>query len=232
MRQSESLNELATALAKAQGAIENASKSADNPYYKSKYSDLASVREAIRIPLAENLLSIIQLPTVSMETQTIEVDTMLIHGSGQFIAESLTLPAIRISYDRDSGEEQRTFDAQTVGSALTYARRYGLMAILNLAAEDDDGNAVASEPKKSGKAAPAKAAQKPTDNELAAAGFAADGGLESLRKWWQGLPLVDRDKFDPEPLKQRAIKADAAKVAGANPTTGELPAEALQPSNG
>ena len=228
MRQSESLNELATALAKAQGAIENASKSADNPYYKSKYSDLASVREAIRIPLAENLLSIIQLPTVSLETQTIAVDTMLIHGSGQFIAESLTLPAVRISYDRDSGEEQRTFDAQTVGTALTYARRYGLMAILNLAAEDDDGNAVA----KSGKATPAKAVKKPTDDELAAAGLAADGGLESLRKWWQSLPLVDRDKFDPEPLKQRAIKADAAKVAGANPTTGELPAETLQPANG
>lgn len=119
--------ELATALAKAQGAMESASKSNINPHFKSKYADLASVREAMREPFAANGLSVVQgLRTVN---GGIEVETILFHASGQSIRETLMVPTPR-------------FDAQGLGSAATYGRRYGLMAIAGLASEDDDGNAV------------------------------------------------------------------------------------------
>jgi ERF superfamily len=123
---SENIAELVTALAKAQGAIENASKGAVNPHFKSSYATLADIREAIREPLAENGLSIVQgLRTVN---GGIEVETVLFHASGQSIRETLAMQAGRGT-------------PQDIGSASSYARRYGVMAMLGLAAEDDDGNA-------------------------------------------------------------------------------------------
>lgn len=123
---SENISELVTALAKAQGAIENATKASVNPHFKSNYADLASIREAIRAPLSENGLSIVQgLRTVQ---GALEVETVLFHNSGQSIREVLTVPLGRP-------------DPQSMGSAATYGRRYALMALLGLASEDDDGNA-------------------------------------------------------------------------------------------
>jgi hypothetical protein len=123
---SENIAELVTALAKAQGAIENASKSSINPHFKSSYADLASIREAIREPLSENGLSIVQ--GLRTGQGALEVETILFHNSGQSIRETLTVPLGRP-------------DPQSMGSAATYGRRYALMALLGLASEDDDGNA-------------------------------------------------------------------------------------------
>jgi len=130
MLKSESLNELAAALAKAQGQMEGAKKDADNPFFKSKYADLASVVEAIRGPFAEHGLSYAQLPT-PREGEEVAVETMLMHSSGQWMVSLTVVPVSKK-------------DAQGYGSALTYARRYGLQAIAGVAAEDDDGNAAAS----------------------------------------------------------------------------------------
>ena len=134
MVMSEQINELATALAKAQGQMEGAKKDSENPFFKSKYADLAAVVEAIRGPFAEHGLAYVQLPE-ACEGEAVAVTTLLLHSSGQWVSSRTVVPVSKA-------------DAQGVGSALTYARRYGLQAIAGVAAEDDDGNrAVEAAPK-------------------------------------------------------------------------------------
>jgi ERF superfamily len=119
---SEQVNELAAALAKAQGAMSSAAMNKVNPHFKSKYADLASVFDAARKPLSDNGLAV---------TQTIDgpdLVTRLLHTSGQWLESKYPLPV--------------TARPQEMGSALTYARRYSLSAIIGIAAdEDDDANA-------------------------------------------------------------------------------------------
>jgi len=134
MTHSESLNELAVALAKAQGAIKGATRDADNPYFKSKYADLASVWDACRKALSDNGLSVVQTP--STEGAQIAVTTLLLHTSGQWIRDTLALTA------KDEGP-------QAAGSAITYARRYALASFVGVAPEDDDGEG--AEGRKDGK---------------------------------------------------------------------------------
>lgn len=126
---SSEIAELATALAKAQGAMDSATKGNINPHFKSRYADLAAVRDAMREPFAANGLSVVQgLRTVQ---GGIEVETVLFHASGQSIRETLMVPVARM-------------DAQSLGSGATYGRRYALMSMIGLASEDDDGNAVSA----------------------------------------------------------------------------------------
>jgi len=128
MNKSEQINELATALAKAQGQMGGATKDSTNPHYNSRYADLASVVEAIRGPFAEHGLSFVQLPSPS-EKQEVLIETVLLHNSGQWISNLVAMPVTKA-------------DAHGVKSAGTYARRMGLEAISGVAAvEDDDGNA-------------------------------------------------------------------------------------------
>jgi hypothetical protein len=117
-------------LTKAQRDIESVRKNAINPFLKSKYADLASIVEAIKEPLAENELSYSQFPI--SEGNQIGTETILIHSSGEWISGSFLLP-------QKPGKEGLT--PQTAGSSLTYARRYSIMGILGLSAEDDDGHA-------------------------------------------------------------------------------------------
>ena len=94
MNTSEEIHELATALSKAQGEIEDAAKGAENPYYKSKYADLAAVRGVIREPLAKNGLSIVQNPATVQGG--VEVETILLHSSGQYMSSKLFMPVAKI----------------------------------------------------------------------------------------------------------------------------------------
>jgi hypothetical protein len=125
MEKSEQINELAGALTKAQGMMKGAAKSADNPFFKSKYADLSSCWEAIREPFSANGLSIAQLTEQSPDM--VVVETILMHSSGQWIGSKLSMKPVKT-------------DPQSIGSCLTYARRYGLCAITGIAPEDDDGN--------------------------------------------------------------------------------------------
>ena len=127
MQRSESIKELATALAKAQATIEGAIKSANNPHLKSNYADLSDVWDAVREPLTANGLSIAQFPRAA-EGGGVEVETMLMHTSGEFMSDVLKLPVSKP-------------DAQGFGSAITYARRYALSALASVAPVDDDSNA-------------------------------------------------------------------------------------------
>jgi hypothetical protein len=132
MEKSESITELATALAKAQGDMKGALKDSSNPFYKSKYSDLASVWHAIGAPFSKNGLSVVQT-TDETEKGTI-LKTMLLHSSGEWMMGSILVKPVKA-------------DPQGLGSALTYYRRYALAAIAGVYSEDDDGNAASGKDK-------------------------------------------------------------------------------------
>lgn len=130
MQMSGSTKELATALAKAQAEIKGAIKDANNPFFKSKYADLSSVVEAIKVPFSKNGLSYVQAVQPSNKDEVC-VETYILHSSGEWLGCGIL--AVPVS----------KADAQGYGSALTYARRYGLSAAAGVAPEDDDGNAAA-----------------------------------------------------------------------------------------
>ena len=119
--------ELSAAMAKAFAQIEGAVKGKTNPAFRSKYADLAAVTDAIKPALAEHGLWYRQV--LHPVESGVCVETIIHHASGQWMAcGPLHLPASKQ-------------DAQGYGSALTYARRYSLMAAFAVPAEDDDGNA-------------------------------------------------------------------------------------------
>jgi hypothetical protein len=130
MTTSESIAALAAALAKAQAVMGGAKKDTANPFFKSKYADLASCWEAARSALPAQGLCIIQTTRQSDKDEVVVI-TRLAHESGEWIEGELALPVSKA-------------DAQGYGSALTYARRYGLCAVVGIAPEDDDGNAAAA----------------------------------------------------------------------------------------
>lgn len=133
MLKSEQINELAKALAKAQADIEKARKSSKNPHYKSSYADLSDIIDACRDALSENGLSVSQWPDVIEGEKGLT--SILMHTSGQWI--SSFFPFII---------EKPTM--QGMGSAITYAKRYALSAIVGIAETDDDGNEAEKYPAK------------------------------------------------------------------------------------
>lgn len=130
MKTSDSIKELATALAKAQATMAGAKKDSTNPHFRSKYADLASIWEACRDALTSNGIAVVQMTRATAEEAVI-VETRLMHSSGEWIEGELLVPVTKA-------------DAQGFGSALTYARRYSLAAAVGVAPEDDDGAAAAA----------------------------------------------------------------------------------------
>lgn len=126
------MKEIAAALVKAQKGFSPALKTATNPHFKSKYADLAACVEAVVDSLNNNGIYLLQQSHECNDGVTVE--TTFIHESGETLsAGKLHVPATKQ-------------DAQGYGSALTYARRYSLMAACGMAPEDDDGNAAAKKP--------------------------------------------------------------------------------------
>ena len=198
MRTSEQINEIAAALAKAQGAIEGAVKGSLNPHFKNKYADLASVWEACRKPLADNGLSVVQ--TTGIIDGSAVLITQLLHSSGESI-QGVT-PLLM-------GKQ----DMQALGSAITYARRYGLAAIVGVAPEDDDGQAAAQ---------PSVAALtdrvKPAGYDEWVLDFeaAADNGRAALGEAWQKAKAEYRQYYSAtvsnETREKLRSKAEAVAV--------------------
>lgn len=118
-------SKIAEALNKAQATMTGAKKDKANVFFKSRYADLASVFEAIRDAFAENGLSISQPMDVLENGRTVLI-TRLMHTSGETIVSRMLLPDIQ--------------DPQKMGAAITYYRRFSLMSIAGIPAEDDDGN--------------------------------------------------------------------------------------------
>lgn len=116
--------ELFAALAKAQNAVENATKGSINPHFKNRYADLAEVLNTVRPVFSSYGLSIIQNP--AFDGSLVSVHTALCHESGGYVtAIASCVPA--------------KADAQGVGAATTYLRRYSLASVTGVAQEDDDG---------------------------------------------------------------------------------------------
>lgn len=197
MTHSEQIKDIATALAKAQAEIEGAKKDSTNPHFKSSYADLASVWDACRKALTGNGLSVVQGP-VSDEGR-VGVTTMLMHSSGQWLESTFFM---RPTKD----------DPQGAGSALTYARRYALAAMVGVAPEDDDGNAASEKP--SGKpVAVAQQAPKGYADWLTDLEAVADEGTQALQKSWKASNVALRDHLTKTNNKAwEVIKARAAKV--------------------
>lgn len=133
--------DLMGALAKAQGSMAGAVKDSSNPFFKSKYADLASVWDACRQPLALNGLSISQM--TNFVGEEICLVTILGHSSGQWIKSVTPLPL-----------EKR--DPQTLGKCITYCRRYALAAMVGVYQEDDDAESITDHSKKPVAAQPSK----------------------------------------------------------------------------
>lgn len=122
MEKSESITKIADALCKFQGSMNGIKKDASNPFFKSRYASLGAIIEDTREPLSKNGLSYAQFPTGEYGLETI-----LMHTSGEWI---------KAKYDMKPVDQK----PQSLGSALTYQRRYALCAILGLQVEDDDAN--------------------------------------------------------------------------------------------
>jgi len=183
------IGELAAALAKAQGEMEGAAKSADNPFFKSKYADLSAVWSAARKALSTNNLAVIQ--TTEPTEDRVVVVTTLAHASGQWIRGKLSMRPVKS-------------DPQGVGSCITYARRYALAAMVGVAPEDDDGNAASG---KTDKPRPPVDAKVKQTLEKAAA-----KGMKPLEEAWNGLTKEQRATMsaDLPGLKEAAGVADRA----------------------
>tara|TARA_R110001606_G_scaffold321966_1_gene468897 strand:- start:96 stop:653 length:558 start_codon:yes stop_codon:yes gene_type:complete len=141
MKQSDTIANLAAAMAAAQSEMGAAIKGSTNPFLKNKYADLGSVIDAVKAPFAAHGLSYVQFP-VSGEN-AVGVATRLMHSSGEWLEQEYFIPLGKM-------------DAQAAGSAITYARRYALQSIAGIPAEEDDGHAAAQSAPKVITAAQAK----------------------------------------------------------------------------
>ena len=164
--QSESIAALAAALSKAQADITGALKDSSNPFFKSKYADLASCWDACRKQLAANGLAVIQ--TTNTTDAGVVLVTTLAHSSGEWIRG--VLPVVT----KDSGP-------QAQGSGITYARRYALAAIVGLAQIDDDAEA-----------AQARAKPPMAHDPVVVASIAAVYSTDALSKLWNRLTVEQR----------------------------------------
>lgn len=178
MTTSENIAEIAAALAKAQAEMGNAHLNKTNPHFKSRYADLAAIRDAVVPALAKNDIAIIQ-PTDIIEGQLVVVTT-LVHKSGQFISGIFPVSA------------SANATAQQIGSAVTYARRYSIAAMVGIAAEeDDDGNAAETIPRQPAKVQAVKTAEKsdPFKAFFAKPSYAFNKPTagEWVKAWWTAV---------------------------------------------
>lgn len=198
--QSDSIKELASALAKAQGKITGALKDSANPFFKSKYADLASVWDACRAALSENGLAVAQFP--ESDEKGLAVVTIIAHSSGEWMRSRLHLTP-------------KDDTPQAAGSAITYGRRYALAAAVGVAQIDDDGNAASGkkdEPEKKWDRKDTDKAKKHAQRIIEASA----AGKDVMEIWNE---CTDDQEFAsavwsslPAPLKN-FIKDEKAKVA-------------------
>jgi hypothetical protein len=127
MVMSQSINKVAAALVAAQSEMESAFKGSKNPFFKSSFADLNSVREACQPVLNKHKVAVLQ-PVIQKDGKSF-VRTLLLHESGEYYGSDTEILTTKQN------------DPQAYGSGISYARRYGLQALVNLGASDDDGEA-------------------------------------------------------------------------------------------
>jgi hypothetical protein len=198
---SPTIGKLAEALAKAQLKFDAVIKDSANPAYHSKYADLATVIGATQPHLAAEGLSIIQMPHAEFgdgDAKILTLTTLMAHSSGEWLSSDLKLPAMM----------RERFDAQSVGSAITYGRRYAWAAMTGVAQEDDDGNKASGIGTK-------EAAQEVGKQQLRKAAARAGNDAVVLTEWndvlavsGEGGLAILKSECDPDALKEIGFKKD------------------------
>jgi len=183
MNKSDTIKNLALSLHKAQSEMAGATKGAANPFFKSKYANLEEVIKVVKDAFSPNGLSFVQFP-ISGEG-TAGVETIILHESGEFISNEFLLKCSKS-------------DPQGMGSAITYARRYGLQSACGIPSEDDDGNAAS---------APAPTKPEMTKKQ-AVESLAAAKNVKSLVAAWDAIPInlkQDADVAERKDLRKSEL---------------------------
>lgn len=201
MQRSESIADIAAALALAQAEIENATKNAANPHFRSRYADLAEVLNTARPVLAKHGIAVVQ--STSYADKLVHVDTLLTHKSGQWLESHASAPI---------GKD----DVQGVGSVTTYLRRYSLAAMVGIAQEDDDGeSAVRSPPQKAAPVQPAEVKPRKRVASPAAKAKAKELLRAEMLTHLDGVSSPSPDLPDHELLALRVLMQQRrAEIAG------------------
>jgi hypothetical protein len=174
MNTSDQINELAAALAKAQGVMRPALKTGKNPRFGA-FADMSDCWQACREPLAANGIAVLQSPETTAEGN-VSVTTRLIHTSGQWAETTLSAQPAK-------------HDAQSIGSTVTYLRRYTLAAMVGIVADDDDGESASRRepPKPTQDRSPSPKGHHPSweDDRRRFCAWAGDQGTgyDGLRDW-------------------------------------------------
>jgi hypothetical protein len=212
-RQSTAVDQLATALAKAQAEFQAAPKGAVNPHLGTRYADLSAIIQASRGPLAANGLSVVQRVATAyapdLSSGTVTVSTTLLHASGQWVANGdLSLPVLPAQ--RKGGDREKQVTPQSVAAVITYARRFDWASLVGVAVGDDDAHGVPQP--QTERRGPARAGRPPGDN-VARLAFGP----------MKGTPVTE---LTDEALDATLALAEA-KLAEAeqqtDPATGEVP---------
>lgn len=189
MDKSEEIDKLAIALAKFQGSLEQPSLNSEvkvrtktGGEYKFKYADLSECKRAAKQPLADNELSVCQLIEDDYYIRTI-----LLHSSGQWISSKVRMPS-------------NTADAQSIGSAITYAKRYAFCAILGIVADDDEDANIASgntAQKEQPKEQPKKTANSRVKKELTRDHLNNESAMKSISEWLYNKEKIAKEANQP-----------------------------------
>jgi len=189
IEQSNEIGELMGALAKAQGKISGAEKTAKNPYFKSNYADLYTVIESCRPHLSANGISFIQGNHYDPVTEAFYVATQLSHTSGQWVRTMVYIPLTKL-------------DPQGVGGAVTYGRRYGLSGLVGIGQFDDDGNSLMT--------------YTPSEKEITRFAELLDhpafkGVKSDTKKWWSKLDTPEMVTTGLQTMENRTTTHDKRK---------------------
>lgn len=189
MEKSEEIDKLAIALAKFQGSLEQPNLNSEvkvrtktGGEYKFKYADLSECKRAAKQPLADNELSVCQLIEDDYSIRTI-----LLHSSGQWISSKVRMPS-------------NTADAQSIGSAITYAKRYAFCAILGIVADDDEDANIASSntaQKEQPKELPKKTANFKVKKELTRDHLNNEIAMKSISEWLYNKEKIAKESNQP-----------------------------------
>lgn len=183
MNKSESITNLVKALTTFQGKMTAVKKDAINPFYKSKYATLDTIWETIRKPLSENGLSVAQ--TMNLIDDKSVLETTLYHTSGEWISGTQLVNPVKD-------------DPQSLGSAISYARRYSLSAILGIVTDEDDDANIATKPEVKPKAE-SKSPEKPVSPNV-----------ETPQKTEPSISAAQTKKIYAS-VKEKGITPDQAK---------------------
>lgn len=183
---SPTIGKLAAALCDAQAMLKPAKENAVNPFFKSKYADLASIWEACKEPFRACELSVAQ--TFEKGAEEVVIVTYLLHSSGEWLKGSLPI-------------KPKTNDPQGIGSAITYGRRYALAAMVGVCPADDDAESAMGRTEPPKKPLPFKPATRPSTNQLKAEVAKLVGELgytpDTTQEWKDQVKKLTQEELEP-----------------------------------